>query len=152
MLDNRLLKVIISSIHVLYTCTSLALASLCLLPEEMWFFTVLFFNESSSLHATQNNFPCLTSRHSPGNSFTRLDGETVLGSLREGILDFLFLSAPVVFGFSIFLLRAKSDFVGGFSLSMIEVLEHSGRSHDGGVTVTGSTSLSTKSSPSAMPF
>jgi len=39
-------------------------------------------------------------------------------------------------------LRARSDFVGSFSLSRIEVLEHSGRSHDGGVTGTGSISLS----------
>lgn len=40
-----------------------------------------------------------------------------MGSVWFDAPDFLFLSAPVVFGLSIFRFRARSDFSGGFRRS-----------------------------------
>ena len=75
------------------------------------------------------------------------------GGSRENSSDLSFMVAScVTVPLYYFLLHARSDFVGSFSLSRIEVLEHSGRSHNGGITGTGSISLSPNSSASAMPF
>ena len=74
------------------------------------FLTVLFFSESSSWQATQNNFPCRTSRHLPMNSFTWVAGETVLGSVWEGAPAFRFLSKPVLFDFQSFFYMPNPTF------------------------------------------
>ena len=79
--------------------------------------------ESKHRTQPQKSLPCRTVRHSPGNSLTRAEGDTVLGSVWFGTLVLRFLSAPVVFGFSIDRFLAISDLAGALRRSKILILQ-----------------------------
>ena len=104
---------------------------------------MLFFSDSSSLQAKQK-FPL--------PNFQELFRKLLhTGRQRNGlgVAGRTCFSAPVVLGCAIFLLHARSDFVGGFSLSSKKVVEGPGRSSDGGWPGFSSISLGVES---ARPF